>query len=178
MKGALAVAMLCAALLLGCVGENDQEDIQKWMEEQAVGMHGAVKPLPEVKIFPVVDYMSAEAPEPFDVVRLEPAKPEKQHIDDPRLNPDRQREPLEAFPLGSLKMVGVLAKDKETHALIQAGDALYQMRVGNFMGQHYGRIIAITEDKVELQELVEDLNEGWIERSNTLQLQERQEAEK
>ncbi|MDR2364660.1 MAG: pilus assembly protein PilP [Zoogloeaceae bacterium] len=177
MKGAFAVAMVCAASLAGCA--NDQEDIQKWMEEQSVGMHGAVKPLPEVKIFPVVDYVLTEEQEPFNAARLEPTKPEKRHLDDPRLNPDRQREPLEAFPLGSLKMVGALAQDKGAiHALIQADDALYQVRVGNFMGQHYGRIIAITEDKVELQELIEDLNEGWIERISTLQLQERQEAEK
>ncbi|MDR1228460.1 MAG: pilus assembly protein PilP [Azoarcus sp.] len=176
MKGALAVSMVCAALLAGCA--NDQGDIQQWMEEQAVEMHGAVKPLPEVKIFPIVDYVSAETPEPFDVARMEPAKPAKRHIDDPRLNPDRQREPLEAFPLESLTMVGILAQNKETHALIQAGDALYQVRAGNFMGQHYGRIVAITEDKVELQELIEDLKEGWIERIRTLQLQERQEAGK
>ncbi|MDR0703260.1 MAG: pilus assembly protein PilP [Azoarcus sp.] len=176
MKGAFALAMLCAASLAGCA--NDQEDIQKWMEEQAVGMHGAVKPLPEVRIFPVVDYVSTEEMEPFDAARLEPAKPEKQHLDDPRLNPDRQREPLEAFPLEALKMVGVLAQDKEIHALIQADDVLYQVRTGNFMGRHYGRIVAITEDKVELQELIEDLNEGWIERISTLRLQERQEAGK
>lgn len=176
MRGALAAATVCAALLAGCAG--DPEDIQSWMEEQTVGMRGAVKPLPEIKIFPVVDYQSPDGPAPFDAVRIEPAKVEKQRIDDPRLNPDRQREPLEAFPLDALKMVGVMAQDKDVHALIQAGGALYQVRVGNFMGQHHGRIVAITDDTVELQELVEDLAEGWIERNTSLQLQERQEAGK
>ncbi|MDR2092015.1 MAG: pilus assembly protein PilP [Azoarcus sp.] len=176
MKGAFALAMLCAASLAGCA--NDQEDIQKWMEEQAVGMHGAVKPLPEIKIFPVVDYIATDAAEPFDTARLEPVKLEKRHFDDPRLNPDRQRKPLEAFPLETLKMVGVLAQDKEIHALVQAGDVLYQVKTGDFVGQHHGRIIAITEDRVELQELIEDLDEGWIERISTLRLQERQEAGK
>ncbi|MDR1662238.1 MAG: pilus assembly protein PilP [Azoarcus sp.] len=174
MKGAFAAA--CAVLLAACA--DNQGDIRQWMEKQAVDMHGAVKPLPEVRIFPVVDYVPVENLEPFDAARIEPTKPEKQHIDDPRLNPDRQREPLEAFPLESLKMVGILTQDRETHALIQAGSALYQVRVGNFMGQHYGRIVAITEDTVELQELIEDLGEGWIERLSSLQLQERQVAGK
>lgn len=176
MRGALAAATLCAVLLAGCAG--DQGDIQNWMEEQAVGMRGAVKPLPEIKIFPVVDYQPTDGPAPFDALRMEPAKAEKRRIDDPRLSPDRQREPLEAFPLDELKMVGVMTQDKSIHALIQAGAALYQVRVGNFMGQHHGRIVAITDDAVELQELVEDLAEGWIERNTSLQLQERQEAGK
>ncbi|MDR3214329.1 MAG: pilus assembly protein PilP [Azoarcus sp.] len=176
MKGALAVATVCAALLAGCA--DDQEDIQQWMDEQTVGMRGAVKPIPEIKIFTVVDYQATEDAEPFNATRLEPKRPEKQQIDDPRLNPDRQREPLESFPLESLKMVGAMTQGKDIHALIQADSALYQVRIGNFLGQHYGRIVAITEDTVELQELIEDPNEGWIERNNSLRLQERQEAGK
>ncbi|MDR2881388.1 MAG: pilus assembly protein PilP [Azoarcus sp.] len=174
-KGALAVMVVgCGFLLAGCA--NDQEDIQKWMREQAVGMRGAVKPLPEIKIFPVVDFDAVNDLEPFNLARIEPAKPEKRRVDDPRLDPDRQREPLESYPLESLKMVGVLGKGKSVHALIQADKALYQVRVGNFMGRNYGKVVAISQDSLELQELVEDLNEGWIEKITTVQLQERQEA--
>jgi len=175
MRSPLAL-LVCAALVSGCA--NDQEDIQKWMNEQAAGMRGAVKPLPEIKIFPVVDYSSADEMEPFNAARIEPAKPDKPRLNDPRLDPDRQREPLEAYSLESLKMVGILGKGKEIHALIQADNALYEVRIGNFMGRDYGKVVAISEDALELQELIEDMNEGWTERNRSLQLQERQEAGK
>jgi type IV pilus assembly protein PilP len=174
-KSALAVMVLgFGVLLVGC--DNEQEDILKWMREQAAGMHGAVKPLPEIRIFPVVDYADLIGLEPFNAARIEPAKPEKRRVDDPRLDPDRQREPLEAYPLETLKMVGILGKGKSINALIQADKALYQVRVGNFMGRDYGKVIAINQDSLELQELVEDLNEGWVEKVTTVHLQERQEA--
>lgn len=175
MKTTLAILVIgCGILAAGC--ENVQEDVQKWMNAQSVDMRGAVKPLPEIKIFPVVDYLAVNDLEPFNVARIEPSKPEKRRIDDPRLDPDRQREPLEAYPLESLRMVGVLGKNKSINALIQADKALYQVRVGNFVGRDYGKVIAINQDSLELQELIEDLNEGWIERVTTVQLQERQEA--
>ncbi|MCL2875112.1 MAG: pilus assembly protein PilP [Betaproteobacteria bacterium] len=175
MKNVLAVMIIGSSVLtLGCT--NDQEDILKWMNEQAVDMRGAVKPLPEVKIFPVVNYLAVNDLEPFNATRIEPSRPEKRRVDDPRLNPDRQREPLEAYPLESLKMVGVLEKGKLLNALIQVDKALYQVHVGNFMGRNYGKVISINQDSLELQELIEDLNEGWIERVATMLLQERQEV--
>jgi len=175
MKGALAVMVIgCGILAAGC--ENHQENIKNWMNEQAAGLRGAVKPLPEIRIFPVVDYLAKNDMDPFNAARVEPPKPEKRRVDDPRLDPDRQREPLESFSLESLAMVGVLGKGKSINALIQADKALYQVRVGNFMGRNYGKVITINQDSLELQELVEDLNEGWVERVTTVQLQEQQEA--
>lgn len=175
MKGSLAVMVAgCCVLLSGCES-GQQGDITNWMNEQAATMKGAVKPLPEIRIFPVVDYLAVDGLEPFNVVRIEPSKPEARRLDDPRLDPDRQREPLEAYPLESLKMVGLLGKGKSVHALIQADKALYQVYVGNFMGRNYGKVIGIKQDSLELQELVEDVNEGWIERVTTMQLQEQQE---
>ncbi len=174
-KTALAVMMIgCGVLAAGCA--NEQEDITKWMADQAADMRGAVKPLPEVKIFPVVDYAAGDELEPFNATRIEPAKPEKRLVNDPRLDPDRQREPLEAYPLETLKMVGVLGKGNTINALIQADNALYQVRIGSFVGRNYGKVIAIHQDSLELQELIEDLNEGWIEKVTTVQLQERQES--
>ncbi|MDR0564184.1 MAG: pilus assembly protein PilP [Azoarcus sp.] len=180
MKTKLVLAVIaCSVLASGCA--NDQEDIQKWMEEQAAGMRGAVKPLPEIKIYPVVDFVELEGSELFNIARIEPAKPEKMHSSDPRLDPDRQREPLEAYPLETLKMVGILQQTKGTkgiHALIQADKSLYQVHIGNFMGRNYGKIVGIQPDSLELQELVEDPSQGWVERITTVQLQEPQEAGK
>lgn len=167
--------LVCCTILAGCA--NDQEDIQAWMAEQASGMRGAVKPLPEIKPFPVVDYAVSELVDPFRGARIEP---ERKASGGGGLRPDtdRRREPLEAYPLETLRMVGVLTQGKASHALIQADQSLYQIRVGNYMGQDYGVVTAITDSAVSLRELVEDVNGDWVERTSSLQLQERQEAGK
>lgn len=167
---ALGLAVLCACLV-GC--SSDQENIQAWMDEQAKTMQGTVKPLPEIKPFPVVAYSAGNIADPFTTSRIEP---EKKGGGGLRPDLERRREPLEAYPLESLKMVGVLMQNKVVHALIQADKSLYQVKVGNYMGQDFGVVTAISEAEVTLRELVEDVNGDWVERTSSLMLQERPEG--
>ncbi|QID16789.1 pilus assembly protein PilP [Nitrogeniibacter mangrovi] len=158
-------------LLVGCSG--DQEDLRAWMTRQEAGMKGQVKPLPDIKPFPQVDYEVATVQSPFD--------PEKfvaptSVVGGPRPDVNRQREPLEAYPLESLKMVGAMMKKGSAHALVDAGGSIYQVRVGNYMGQNFGVVTNITETEIQLKELVEDLNGDWVERTSALYLQEQQET--
>ncbi|PKO59098.1 MAG: pilus assembly protein PilP [Betaproteobacteria bacterium HGW-Betaproteobacteria-19] len=171
----LLLLVSCAALV-GCA--DDQENIQAWMAEQAAGMRGVVKPLPEIKPFPVVDYAAASQIEPFLATRIEPDSGRKVGGGALRPNLDRRREPLEAYPLETLRMVGVLTQGNASHALVQADKSLYQVKVGNYLGQDFGVVTAINESAVSLRELVEDVNGDWVERTSSLQLQERQEAGK
>ena len=93
----------------------------------------------------------------------------------PDLN--RHREPLESYPLESLKYVGVLTKAKNSYAIVLADGSLYQVRVGNYMGQNFGVITKVSEEEVALKELVQDSAGDWVERESTLLLQG-QEASK
>lgn len=161
----------CCVALTAC--SSDQENIQAWMAEQAKDMRGMVKPLPEIKPFPAVQYAAGALVEPFNGARIEP---EKKGGGGLRPDLDRRREPLEAYPLESLKMVGVLMQDKVVHALIQADSNLYQVKVGNYMGQNFGVVTSISEGEVTLRELVEDMNGDWVERASSLLLQERPEG--
>jgi type IV pilus assembly protein PilP len=61
---------------------------------------------------------------------------------------------------------------------VQADGALYQVKVGNYMGQNFGVVTAISDTAVTLKELVEDVNGEWVERTSSLMLQEQQEAAK
>ena len=83
-----------------------------------------------------------------------------------------RKQPLEAYPLDSLSYVGMLNKNGLTVALIKVNDLLYQVRVGDFMGQNYGRITAITEGQLTLREVIQDNVGEWVERDTTLNLQE------
>ena len=170
-----AAILGACVLLAGCAG-GSEDDLQAWMNEQAKTMRGSVAPLPELKPFPVVAYAGNQGDDPFRPGRMEPER----RAGSGALRPDmdRRREPLEAYPLESMQMVGVLMQGRNTHALVKVNNALHQVKVGNYMGQDFGVVTRITESEVTLRELVEDVYGDWVERISTLTLQERQEAGK
>ena len=97
------------------------------------------------------------------------------------LQPDlkRVREPLEAYPLENLKMVGTLSQQKQVFALIKTPDSnLFRVKQGNYLGQNFGLITEINEGSVKLKEIVQDSAGDWTERVSTLQLQDEQEVAK
>ncbi len=170
-----ALLPLAAVLLLSGCGD-EQDDLRGWMEENSKGLKPNLKPLPPIQQVVPVNYQGASKVDPFRVAKLEPDKKGGQFAPDA----NRRREPLEAYPLESLKMVGVLMKRGQSHAIIFADKTLHQVKVGNYLGQNYGQITAITETEVTLKELVEDASGEWTERISTLQLQEQapQESKK
>ncbi len=86
---------------------------------------------------------------------------------------NRRKEPLEAFPLDSMRMVGSLTKNGQPYALLKVDNLLYQVKVGDYLGQNYGRITRIAETDIALREIVQDAAGEWIERAGSLQLQEK-----
>ena len=84
---------------------------------------------------------------------------------------DRPREPLEAYPLESLKYVGVMTRKGTSFAIVLVDGALYQVRAGNYMGQNFGVITQISESELKLKELVQDPAGDWTERESVLMLQ-------
>ncbi len=166
MKMRLALAVGAGLVLAGCGGESHQ-DLRAWMAEQGKGARGKLDPLPQVKPYEPFAYNAFDLPDPFKPRKIEPSKGAS------KLAPDltRRKEPLEAYPLESLNMVGTLQKDKTVFALVRTPDRdLYQVRTGNYMGQNYGVVVGVTDGEVKLRELVQDGAGDWTERSSTLQL--------
>ncbi|MGE0674799.1 MAG: pilus assembly protein PilP [Methylibium sp.] len=69
-------------------------------------------------------------------------------------------------------MVGVLQRGKTYFALVRADSSLYRVKAGNYMGQNFGIITSITDNQIQLRELVQDAAGDWTERNTALQLQE------
>jgi type IV pilus assembly protein PilP len=72
-----------------------------------------------------------------------------------------------------MSMVGSLIKEGNPGALLKVDNLLYQVRLGSYLGQNYGRVTKITETELVLREIVQDSVGEWIERPAVLQLQER-----
>jgi type IV pilus assembly protein PilP len=85
----------------------------------------------------------------------------------------RRKEPLEAFPLDTMSLVGSIVKVGQPVALVKVDNLLYQVKPGNYLGQNYGKVTKISETEVTLREIVQDAVGEWIERVVSLQLQEK-----
>jgi type IV pilus assembly protein PilP len=156
--------LACAALLAGCGGETHQ-DLRQWMAAQGKDAKGRLDPLPTIKPYEPFAYNAFDLPDPF--------KPRKVETRGGKLAPDltRRREPLEAFPLESLAMVGTIEKGKALYALVRTPEKdIYQVRQGNYVGQNYGVIVAISDADIKVKELVQDGAGDWTERSSALNL--------
>jgi type IV pilus assembly protein PilP len=167
MKRWLALSLGASVLLAGCGGESHQ-DLRAWMADQGKGARGRVDPLPQIKPYEPFAYNAFDLPDPFKPRKIEPTKGAGS-----KLAPDltRRREPLEAYPLESLNMVGTLTQGKSTYALVRTPDKdVYQVTIGNYLGQNFGVILAINESEIRLKELVQDGGGDWTERTGTLQL--------
>jgi type IV pilus assembly protein PilP len=69
-------------------------------------------------------------------------------------------------------MMGTLLRQGRSVALVSVDNMLYQVRVGDYMGQHNGRVVKIEESRIELREVVQDASGEWVERTASLQAQE------
>jgi type IV pilus assembly protein PilP len=166
MKRRLALA-LCACLVLAACGGESHQDLRAWMAAQGEGVKGKLDPLPQMKPYEPFTYNAFDLADPFKPRKIEPGRGSS------KLAPDlgRRKEALEAFPLESLNMVGSLQQGKSTYGLVRTPQAeIYQVHVGNYMGQDYGIVTGITDGEIRLKELVQDSAGDWTERSSTLQL--------
>jgi type IV pilus assembly protein PilP len=167
MNSRTLLVVLAGLAVAGCGGESHQ-DLRAWMAEQGKGVRGRLDPVPQMKPFEPFAYNAFDLPDPFKPRKIEPAKGAS------KLAPDlaRRREPLEAFPLESLSMVGTLARNKAVFGLVRTPEKdIYQVRPGNYVGQDFGVIVAIGDSEIKVKELVQDGGGDWTERTSTLQLQ-------
>ncbi len=170
----LVAAMVLTALVAGCAAET--EELQQWVDQQRREVRPSVTPLTPPKKFDPQAYVAAQAVEPFSPQKLTVAlKLEDRQQPNSLLASEtkRRREPLEAFPLDSMSMVGSVTKQGKPFALLKVDSLLYQVKAGDYLGQNYGRVTKITETEITLREVAQDAAGEWIERPAVLQLQER-----
>jgi type IV pilus assembly protein PilP len=164
-------------LLTGC-GSSSEDDIRQWMVEERNQTRPKVDPIPAPKQFKPEAYSNASAMEPFSKEKLTQAlKRDSNQVaaNGALVAPElaRRKEPLEAFPLDAMNVVGSIYNAGQPVALVKVDNLLYQVKVGSYLGQNYGRVTKISETEVTLREIVQDAVGEWIERVATLQLQER-----
>ena len=171
-----ALALLALTGLAGLSGCSDpHEELRAWMEEQRRVAKPQVSPLVAPRKFDPQPYAAFSQTEPFSSQKMQGALKQESRQPNSLLAAEmnRRREPLEAYPLDALTMVGSVVRGGRPHALLKADNLLYQVKVGDYLGQNYGRVTRITETEIALRELVPDTLGEIVERASTLPLQER-----
>lgn len=168
------MAILVGSALLASCSDSDVREVKEWMEKTKAETKPTVQPLSEPKTFVPFPYTARDMVDPFTpnklLAELARAAEKKESPNRPDMN--RRKEPLEAFPLDTMSMVGAIEKGGVTYALVQIDKQLHQVRVGQYLGQNYGKVTSVTDDAVTLREVVQDAAGDWVERISKLELVE------
>ncbi|MGZ8182327.1 MAG: pilus assembly protein PilP [Methylobacter sp.] len=166
--------IIVTALLAGC-GNDDFSDLTRYVAEVKARPKEPIKPLPEIKVIEPFMFKPEGLRDPFKPLE----QPEQAEGVDTStasgIKPDttRRKEELEAFPLDGLRMVGTIDMKSSLWGLVKASDGtIYRVKVGNYMGKNYGKIIRIVSDKIELMEIVPDKPGTWREQPASITLTE------
>jgi type IV pilus assembly protein PilP len=168
--------LMAGVLLLAACGGEEQGELRQELAAMTKDLRGKVDPLPQVRSYEPVPYKGESMLDPFVPGRIVVAQAAAGGGTgggggvQPDLN--RPKEPLEAFPLDAIQMVGTLAQKKDMYALVRAGTNLFRVKKGNYMGQNFGLITAVEEGQINLKEVVQDSGGDWVERSTMLQMSE------
>jgi len=155
-------------MTLGLAACSGPDDLHEWVAQVKARKGAPLPALPVVKTFETFIYQDQDRRDPF-----EPAPPEAsaQATAGPHPDQNRPRQPLEAFPLDSLKMVGTIGAKGSVEALVKDPQGvIHQVHVGDYMGQNYGHVIQVTPSEVDLVELVSNGSGGWMERDASVAL--------
>jgi len=172
------LALVVMALVLAGCGVSGEDELHQWMSEQKAQIRPRITPISEPKKFVPESYSQVATIEPFSNQKLTQAlrrETTQAAANGALIAPElaRRREALESFPLDTMTFVGSMTKTGHPVALVKIENLLYQVHPGNYLGQNYGRVTKITETELTLREIVQDATGEWIERTATLQLQER-----
>lgn len=163
------VLLLITILLASCTVDNNMVELQSYTQSLVNRPPGQIEPIPELSSYDAFTYSAASLRSPFDIpIDLSVAIQNAQNLD---VRPDetRIREELENYTLGSLSMVGTLARDGRIWALIRdETNYVHRVTVGNYMGRNHGRIVNITETQIDIVEIVTTGNGGWMERPQNI----------
>lgn len=166
------LALLSVLALLASCGGGEFADLKDELKGLSKNLRGEIDPLPVVKPYEPVPYAGFDIPDPFGPAKIELVTKAAATVAPKGLQPDvnRPKEPLEAFPLESMRMVGAIQQPKMNFGLVKADASVYRVKIGNYMGQNFGIITNIGENQITLRELVQDAGGDWAERQSVLQL--------
>jgi type IV pilus assembly protein PilP len=162
-----ALTALTLPTLSGC--SQGKDDLEAFVNETMQKPGKPIPPIPQLKPYVPFIYGAFDSRDPFSV----PEYVEEKVDNGIRPDSNRSKEPLEAFPLDGLGMMGIIERNDRPEALVSAPDGtIHTVVVGNYLGQNFGKITGIQETKIDLIEILPDGNGGWMEKPATITMKD------
>lgn len=169
-------AFILALALSGCA-EQRMDDLKRDVDKLLARKGSKIQELPPIEPYETYTYTSSGARDPFEPFY----KPEEVAADaagaadlaGSGIRPDttRNREELEQYALDSLRMMGTLELGDGLWGIIRSPDGtIHRVQIGNYLGRNHGKIVSIAEDRIELNEIIPNGQNGWQERNAALAL--------
>lgn len=176
------VSLIFSSNLIGC-SEPDYADLNKYIAEVKAKPKSAIEPLPEIKVVEPFLFNGTNLRDPFKaaIETAETDLADKFVGSGVKPDPLHQKEDLEQYPLDALRMVGTMNIGSQLWGLVKVNapdgtakdsslGTVHRVKVGNYMGLNYGKILRIAPDKIELMEIVPDKPGTWREQEQSLPL--------
>jgi type IV pilus assembly protein PilP len=161
----LSGLLLITVVLAGCGG--GQSDLLKYIDQVKAKPGGRIEQLPQIEPYKVFSYEASTLRSPF----LPDRPAGRAGASGPRPEAARPKEYLEQFPIDTLAMTGTISLGRGTYGLVQTQDGLlHKVLPGNYIGQYDGRVVAVTQSEIKIEELVPDGIGGFYKRSAAIAL--------
>lgn len=173
MSARLLLSVSLIASLVGCDNSGQFVDLQSYMDDVRARPKGSIEPLPKFQPYEAFTYNAGGMRSPFQKpVKIDVASQQKGSKD---IKPDeaRVKQFLEGFNIEVFEMAGTLSDSDGVFGLVQGAEGVYRVKVGDYLGRNHGRIVSVTESKIDVVEIVPDGEGGWLERPRSLALRER-----
>ena len=170
MKLKCALLLMSSTFLMACNDDTAQQ--KEFIDQVQASATPTIEPIPQMKEFEYFPYSAGSLRSPFDAPKPEVIESRLVQVKN-CLHPDqnRERDPLERYPIDNLVMKGTIALSGATWALIRAADqGLFRVTEGEYMGLYHGEVVGIYDDHVELLELIPEGTGCWKERLTKVEI--------
>ena len=169
------LVILSCVLIVGCNKPKGTSDLESFTSNAFKNHIPEVEPLPPLRPTAVFIYTASDQVDPFnkDNLRIQDTASDDQGGGEEGPDLTRRKEPLEAYPIDALKLVGVMNQNGIDWAIINAPDqTVHRVTECYYMGRNHGEITRIKENGVRVVELVRNPVGKWEKKPANLVLVE------
>ena len=167
------ILLMLISLLAACGFPSGTTDLKQFVDEIMSQPRGVIEPLPVFEPYEAFSYSATGLRSPFDLpVDLDQVAKTIAQTSNVKPDLNRSKEQLEQYSFGSLSMVGTIKRESNhLWALISVpSSGIHKVKEGYFIGQNHGRVVRISQQRIDIIEIVPNGVGGWIERPRSLVL--------
>jgi type IV pilus assembly protein PilP len=165
--------LLLFSLLASCGVTSGTSDLKIFVDDVMSQPRGVIEPLPVFEPYEAFSYSATGLRSPFDLpVNLDDVIKQTTPESDIQPDLDRSKEQLEQYSFGSFSMVGTIKREEDQlWALVSVPDSgIHKVKEGYYVGQNHGKVIRVSQQRIDIIEIVPNGVGGWLERPRSLVL--------